>query len=306
MKYPYKSLNRRFNGKIKQIREESPIEISNLVNLTHSIMKLSISTTDFLQQEKNYLPFEVLYVVSEDDLKFIDQNIEQMNYLYGEQIIRFTVITPNLPRDSYAFMKNTKVVVRYDKQYFDKSQYRDVFSKFSKDRHLWLLQQYVKTKFVHSAENPVLIVDADTFLVKKIDFISTLTHTFLLNENDFHYPYNRHFERFAGLKAPLLNFVSHTQIQLPSIVRDIYGLDFESGWIRWLNSGYSKGENSPVSEYQTYGAYLSVTSPKSCFFLFPEHELTYKEDLEEKSILNYLRKCKSDLITFGNKKEINI
>ena len=306
MNRPFRNFGIRFKGKVKQIREETPIEISNLVNLTHSILKESTTAFDTFKNEDAELPFEVLFVASEDDIKFIDQNINQMDALYGEQIIKITVITPSTPGGSHAFLKNKKVDISFDRQYLDENLHRGVFSKFSNDRHLWLLQQYIKTKFVYNATHPVLILDADTFLVKKFNFICGLVHTFLLNESDFHYPYNRHFERFTSMKAPLLNFVSHTQVQLPSIVKNIYGVDFESGWIRWLNAGYSKGENSPVSEYQTYGAYLAVTSPKSCVFVFPEHELTFNQDLEGKSIASYLQNCSSDLITFGNKKEIII
>jgi len=306
MDNPFKDFRIRFRGKIKQLREESPIEISSLVNLTHSILKESTSAANTFEADETQLPFEVLLVVSENDLKFIDQNIDQMEALYAEQIIRITVITPRAPSLSHRFLNNRKICIRYDAEYFDENVHKDTFSKFSNDRHLWLLQQYIKSKFVHNAMNPVLILDADTFLVKKYNFYNGSEQIFLLNKNDFHYPYNRHFERFTNLKAPLLNFVSHIQIQLPSIVRKIYGEDFESGWTRWLNSGYSRGENSPVSEYQTYGAYLAVTSPKTCVFLFPEHELTFTHDLGKKSIASYLQNCSSDLVTFGNKNEVII
>jgi hypothetical protein len=306
MNNPFIDFNNRFNGKVKQLREESPIEISHLVNLTHAVLKASAGNRDVYEADENNLPFEVLYVVSEDDLKFIDQNIDQMDTLYGKQIVRYKIITPKLRSSDYRFLENKKVAIELDEEYFIENLHQDTFAKFSKDRHLWLLQQYLKTKYVYNAMNPVLILDADTFLVRKINWINERTHTFLLNEHDFHYPYNRHFERFTKMKGPLLNFVSHTQVQLPDIVRKIYGEDFESGWVRWLITGYSRGENSPVSEYQTYGAYLASTSPQSCVFVFPEHNLIFNNQLGERSIASYLLNCHSDLITFGNKKEIVI
>jgi hypothetical protein len=175
--------------------------------------------------------------------------------------------------------------------------------KFKLDRHAWLTQQYLKSKFVYNSDFPVLILDADTFVNRKINWTSPGSKLLMINSTDFHYPYNIHYETFSSHYAPLLNFVSHVQLQEPSIVRDMLGPDFELGWQTWLLTGFKKHESSPVSEYQSYGSYICNNYMNEVNFFIPKHVLLFPSEILDASFEELLGSSNFDILTLGNKVE---
>lgn len=291
------SLTRRFRGKIRQSRAEKLTTINEAVNLTTKfITSYFMDRQTFLTkvQEKSF-DLLILSTIKDFDLALL--NARHMLNLYQSQIRAVIIITPNPPQvsnleqkiqliDEGAFLQNTEIVKACD--------------SFG-ERSSWIKQQYLKMRFVYDSDLPVLIIDADTFLVRGIFLFSDQEHTLLIGGEDYHYPYTSHCRDFFGTTQPLLNFVNHLQLQIPSYYHRIFRQNFDSDWIRWVSLGYKYGEDSPVSEFQTYAGAL-LGSPIHNPIIVPLIHETI--DMGGKSIRDFEDSFSiftGDLLTIGNK-----
>jgi len=226
-------------------------------------------------------PFKILFVSTASDLRFLSQNIQILKNLYSE-ISEIVIVTPDPLIPEVRFLK-----LQYDIKVLSDDdvlteQIRKIINQCPEGRRGWISQQYIKTKVVYHSDLPVLVVDADTFLMSKVKWFTQRNDQLMfLNTSDFHFEYNSHFEKLFGDPAPLLNFVSHIQLQIPSVVKSIYGKDLDQGWSRWLATGKYKNEGSAVSEYQTYGLYRINANRSQNTFYIPKHLHVFESQLPE-------------------------
>jgi hypothetical protein len=292
----------RIRDKWRSFKSSSYPEVSERVNLTTSLLEKQINSSISRSGVQAVMPFQVLIVSSISDQRFLPLNIRRLFEIYGDSITNVTVLTPNVKTEIVTRIRSFKsVVVEHEEIYIGESLSKTI-QKFKRDRHSWLKQQYLKSKFVYDARVPVLILDADTFINKRINW-SPGSKLLLINSADFHYPYNLHYEAFSSHYAPLLNFVCHVQLQEPSIIKEMFGADFELGWRNWLLSGYKKYESSPVSEYQSYGSYICNKFPNEVSFFIPKHLLLFPSAILDSSFKNVLVSSNSDILTLGNKND---
>lgn len=290
-------------GKIRQIRGKKYSILEKKVLITMKILKLySKQDTPYLTaSESGTSPFEVLILATKNDLDLLFLNVQRLSSIYENLIIKFTIVTPfQLDKENIPInILKPRIEFKIDSDFLSES-----FPKFREigfERGNWIAQQYIKTKYVYFASNPVLIVDADTFICKPLEWLRNGISTLLVNESEFHIPYSNSASKFLKMETPLLNFVSHLQLQMPQFVREIYGDDFEKGWTEWAISGLKLGESSPISEYQTYGSYSSLKGHSLIYF--HRHELFDASNLSINQIKVYLDNANLDVVTVGNKLE---
>ena len=129
----------------------------------------------------------------------------------------------------------------------------------------WFVQQALKFEFVRSSlARGVLVCDAETILVAPRNFIDRDGVQLLAPSYEFHLPYERHFRSFFGVSAPpktWLSFVTHHQLMIPAVVRKMF--PSESILASWMELGNPLDPSSPVSEYHSYGRYLTHFFPES-------------------------------------------
>jgi hypothetical protein len=290
-------------GKIRQIRGKKQLKLESQILLTMKLLKVNTckSAPYLVTPAHHNSNFEVLILSTLGDIDLVFLNILKLNSLYRNSISKFTIITPrkiskvSIPSN----ISHLNISLQIDSEYIGNSFPN--FVKLGFNRKNWIIQQYIKSKFVYFAINPVLIVDADTFLCKPIDWFYDQKNVILVNDSEFHVPYLKQVERYLNNVSPLLNFVSHVQMQIPKFVQEIYGQDFEKGWIFWAKSGMVLGETSPVSEFQTYGSYITSKGNSSLFF--HNYELLNSTGLNLEAIKTNLDSSQSDLVTVGNKLE---
>jgi hypothetical protein len=141
-------------------------------------------------------------------------------------------------------------------------------------KHGWIRQQLLKFVSTQNLTNGgILLLDADTVLLKQQDWIDTSGVQNLNISVEFHEPYVEHFKRFMkaiGRKEIFeknigVSFVTHYQLMQREIVREIFefeGREFTEGleiWIKELD--FSKTE-SAGSEWHTYGTFLAMRHPE--------------------------------------------
>lgn len=132
---------------------------------------------------------------------------------------------------------------------------RGLLDGFPRERLGWVLQQVIKFQTACESEIPVLVLDSDTVLIAPRTFLKS-GKVLLMVGTDSHKPYFEHIRNYFDAKPKMepLSFVTHHQLMHPSVLRDMF-IRF-GGLSRWLKLGIGKrGSASPVSEYQTYGAF---------------------------------------------------
>lgn len=291
---------RRIRGRVRQSRKIMVSEMNSQVDYAIDLIRTQLVTSQIAQRSTSD-SFELLILSSTHDLPLAFRNIEHMRKLYGSTLLQSTVIAQEYPR--FEVPSGIKVVT--DGELLWNPKIINCLNKFG-SRASWMRQQYLKSYMVHAARNPVLILDADTFLVKAISWHSSGSQLLLINTSDYHIPYTTHASNFLGIAMPALNFVSHVQLQTPNVIREIYSSDFDSGWKSWAESSRNFGEDSPASEFQTYGGFVVSKYRNQSSLFIPDHQLIDGKHLTLDRFMENLEKVESDLLTIGNKNEMQL
>lgn len=95
-------------------------------------------------------------------------------------------------------------------------------SKFP-NRYGWIIQQFLKAIYIcESGERGILLIDADTVLIKKSHWLDDLGNQILMPSLEFHRPYYVILETLLGLKStPSHTFITHHMLFQPQKYRDI-------------------------------------------------------------------------------------
>lgn len=125
-------------------------------------------------------------------------------------------------------------------------------------RHGWVIQQLAKFQVAGDLNHAAtLVIDADTVLLKERLWFGGDADQLLCLAQEMHTPYQLHAERMWGTKATRANvsFVTHHQLMQQAVVKEMFPKGSES-LQRWLSLADWK-ELSPISEYHSYGTFLS-------------------------------------------------
>lgn len=195
--------------------------------------------------------------------------------------------------------------------YWEDSEIIDEFGQIQlvdnspRHRFSWILQQVLKLSFaLNSKEKYLLIMDADTFLIRPHLFVDQNGIQGLSFSNEFHKPYNLHANEFFGLQNKEFSYVTHYQLWQTRFIREMFPEGFKS-ILEWVGKG-DTSEQSPVSEYHSYGSWLAGKYPEKIRWVswrnasYPptseldlrllESKLTSRfGDLNSISLHNYLR-----------------
>ncbi|CAN2170646.1 hypothetical protein MCEMRE182_00041 [Candidatus Nanopelagicaceae bacterium] len=284
---------RSLKGKVRQRRKLLFSDINSQVNLaSENLLRYGTSIEEACQGKSE--KFEILLLASAHDLPLAIANAKHMLALHGDEILKVSVICQNPVING-----SEGLTFLTDDQFGIGDEVQRTLKRFGA-RTSWMKQQYLKSKFVHSALNPVLILDSDTFLNIPFTWLKNDTQILLVNTEDFHIPYNLHISKFLRITPPALNFVSHVQLQQPAIVREIYSSDFDAGWSEWANSSWKFGEDSPASEFQTYASYL-LSTKANCRIVIPRHTVVSGKGTNLTGVLIQDAAKNSEIVTIGEK-----
>lgn len=138
----------------------------------------------------------------------------------------------------------------------------------------WYFQQFLKFAFVNvsNADGHYLIWDADTVLLRPIEFFDSSGRAFYTKAKEHHRPYFQTFERLFGAPAQReFSFISQHQVIEKAILRqmlaEIETRNQDSRNWAWAIMDNLRGEGSNLfSEYETYGHYAKWKRPDSMVF----------------------------------------
>ena len=189
------------------------------------------------------------HIKDEKNLKFTINSIRK-NILHS----KIFIIT-NF--ENYDIINNLKCVF-INENIIGEDLYNNIIKE---NRGGWYLQQILKL-FAHnfvSTEN-YLVIDADTVILKKIDFFEDNFPLLVVN-NQIFYPYFNVIKYLLNITNELnFSFISHHMVFNKNIVKQLINeIEFHSKttWINAIvNILYKKNQNISFSEFETYGNYI--------------------------------------------------
>lgn len=138
----------------------------------------------------------------------------------------------------------------------------------------WYFQQFLKFAFtnVSNSDEHYLIWDADTVLLKPVEFFDSGGRPFYTRAEEHHLPYFQTFEQLFGTPATReFSFISQHQVINKSYLREMLD-EIETrnpearNWA-WAIMANLRGEGSNLfSEYETYGHYVKDKRPETMSF----------------------------------------
>lgn len=138
----------------------------------------------------------------------------------------------------------------------------------------WYFQQFLKFAFVNvsNADEHYLIWDADTVLLRPVEFFDSKGRALYTKAKEHHQPYFQTFEALFGTPAKReFSFISQHQLIDKSILRqmleEIEANNPDARNWAWAIMNNLQGEGSNLfSEYETYGHYAKWKRPDSMVF----------------------------------------
>lgn len=250
------------------------LEIFSLFNLiakSHVVryLKSNLNYSVAKSIDRDGSPIEILFVVARKDAKLLASSIKgALESTRCHKIISVTIICP---REDVEFIqgitdlfKGSILVVAEDdiipQVYL--SRLKDTFGP----RSGWVLQQLLKIYYAKNSKSPgILVVDADTVLLRNRVWLDSNSTQILMPTWEHHAPYYD-FLRFNSYELGDLSFsyVSHHMLIQPRILQEMlvsYELDNLDIALDKL-SKFSLSGNSPFSvDYEMYAQYLISVHP---------------------------------------------
>jgi hypothetical protein len=252
----YNSIQRKYNTK--------KVIIKWRASLLGSEHKVSV---------KSLIPIEILVVATKKDFDILPYAIQFAINNSQNQILKVTIICPAVdiseiyenylqsvvPKVKINFLPEEDVVLK---------EIRESLIQIFKLRSGWMLQQFLKVEFcLKSQARGILVLDADTILLRPQIWLDDKNSQILMPSLEFHEPYYDFLNRaFNFKKYPKYTFVSHHMLIQPYILREIFGklgLDNLENLFSFVIKFAIKNEASPVClEYELYAQGLLKFFPK--------------------------------------------
>jgi FkbM family methyltransferase len=143
-----------------------------------------------------------------------------------------------------------------------------LIEKYVQGRRGWVRQQVIKFLGAGKADtNATLVCDSDTYLLQKRLWLDENGVQQLQICHEFSDEYEKHYLDFFGRISILpgkVSFVTHHQLMQKRIIQEMFGVNLD-GIAAWLKLGNFES-SSPISEYHTYGRFLSERHPEKYRF----------------------------------------
>lgn len=214
---------------------------------------------DPLQDRGGLPPIDIVVPCHPKDAQRLGVVIDAAVEASRNPVARVLVVTPG--GEIPGLRCSADVVHLRDDDLID-SGLRKVLAGLPRERRGWGVQQLVKFEAARTSAAPgVLVVDADTVLLRRRTWLDDSGTQLLAISHEYHADYARHTaSRWPGLApVPGLSYVTHHQLLQREIVARMFPAPGDLAG--WASSG-DWGRGSPVSEYHSYGTWLAAREPE--------------------------------------------
>ena len=216
---------------------------------------------------KSLPPIEILIVVKPEDFKLLEKVVQNSIIATKNPISKIILIVPDLDINamlSKEFLREEhgiSIIVEPESKYITDEETSLIRENLPK-RFGWILQQILVARYVlKSAAKGVLVIDADTILLKSRVWLDDFKNQVLIPTQEFNYPYYDFLQNISSIYSDnQQSFVSHHMLMQPIILREIHdsiGITITDLLRRALNYAYQIQSNSPFDlKYEPYAQYL--------------------------------------------------
>ena len=177
---------------------------------------------------------------------------------------KYTVIVPDAQVQMFAAVTKAPYQVKPESLFVGnlKEKIAQTLTPENQDRVGWYLQQFVKISAVltHDDQDLVLIWDADTVPLRKLEFINS-SGKFIYYKGDEHRKsYFDFIERALGLKrTQKFSFIAQSLILKVSWARELTNALAQNAQLPWIDAVLSfldKAEPAGFAEFETLGTWI--------------------------------------------------
>jgi hypothetical protein len=220
---------------------------------------------------------EILFVAARKDFRSLEHAINGVIETCRREISKIAIIVPDQDLANCEKVvasctsSGIQIEIVGESSVLEESLTKLIFSRFGA-RGGWVLQQVLKLEYVRKSPSAgVLIIDADTVMMKNRTWLNSDGNQVLMPSWEYHKPYFDFLSTLAPFKShapfyPKFSFVSHHMLMQPPIVKDIYetcGWDGPKNLVQYLYQLSSKESQSPISiDYELYGHFLFLNYPE--------------------------------------------
>ncbi len=263
--------------RIRHRRRFSVAWLEERINLTTDVVRVGgLGNARFEDDDKNP-SFRLLVMASTQDIELASLNIQHMHNLYKGEISETMLVVPDsslelgLERNILSHHNTIKVLT--DSEVLEPVRHRIVqlLHLYKPSRQAWIKQQVIKFLIATQSDVPVLILDSDTFLLRKMRLVADDYEVLFINSG-MHWQYNFHYEAFQRKPAPLLDFVTHFSVMRRDLVHELFSPNITDGLHAWLEIPFPSYDGSPLSEYQSYGNFVTTQSNQKFRIYAPNYK----------------------------------
>ncbi|MBU3619932.1 DUF6492 family protein [Polynucleobacter sp. JS-Fieb-80-E5] len=177
---------------------------------------------------------------------------------------QYTVIVPDAQVQMFAAVTKAPYQVKPESLFVGnlKEKIAQTLTPENQDRVGWYLQQFVKISAVltHDDQDVVLIWDADTVPLKKLEFINSSGQFIYYKGDEYRKSYFDFIERALGLKRTQnFSFIAQSLILKVSWARELTNALAQSAQLPWIDAVLSfldKAEPAGFAEFETLGTWI--------------------------------------------------
>ena len=177
---------------------------------------------------------------------------------------QYTVIVPDAQVQMFAAVTKAPYQVKPESLFVGnlKEKIAQTLTPENQDRIGWYLQQFVKISAVlaHEDQDVVLIWDADTVPLKKLEFINLNGQFIYYKGDEYRKSYFDFIERALGLKRTQnFSFIAQSLILKVSWARELTNALAQSAQLPWIDAVLSfldKAEPAGFAEFETLGSWI--------------------------------------------------
>lgn len=235
---------------------------------------------------------EVVVVAAEKDFDCLPLSIYSARQSVENPIDRVLVIVPSADLSAVKKLKLDAEIIA-EEHWLPEKLMRAVDAHHPPGRRGWILQQVLGLwTILESPYAGVLILDADTVLLKPRTFLSEGGVQLLSFSHEYEITYEKHAERQWGTRRRKhgLSYVTHHQMVQPDILKKMFPTI--AALEEWIRSA-SLETRSPVSEYHSYGRWLSDHFPQRVRFGRWRNKSLHRSQMEQEDPHSSLKELRS-------------
>lgn len=213
---------------------------------------------------------ELLSVAAPKDFESLLFSIKSAIKYSGNEIEQVTIITTeNGFEECINLAKNLciKTNVINENTLISLDDREKIRAKFN-GRYGWVIQQLLAVQYISTSQSPgILLLNSDTILLRKMDFLNKNKNQILMVSTEFHSPYYKLLNKLIGTPVnPKCTFITHHMLFQPWVLREIilkHKIVNVSNLISWLIMNVEPDQESPLCvEFELYGQGMLELHPE--------------------------------------------